>query len=399
MWIAELVPLSATLFSFIYGVSKFFKKGKPLFLQSITMAMGSHALGSIYHLCQTLTTETVLEGFSPAYLGRIGFFLFFIAASYGQMDRIVDDGSAIAAYNNSTVIMNGGSISNNRMYYPNSAYATRPCGTLHLNDSKAVLTDVEIANNDSAGLQWAEGLLIYLDDSEATIENCVIKNNGWLPTDKDPSTGKVITAEIPQSLFYLDDSTCSLTVTGCKFENNGEEKKDLTHLPGRHYDIFNIGDGKLVVTDSSFENNNLNHIIGAYYGTFKVENSRFINNRARLFYCAIDSGYFDKCTFSGNNIKGQNGVFVKYLKPSKGIQFSDCEFVNNPLTDEKYEKSEIINNATPNGAGSIFGEGSVTMIVALLALITSGVSIFLTVYYNKKKKTSVVAETEYEGEE
>ena len=93
MWIAELVPLSATLFSFIYGANKFFQKGKPLFLQSITMAMGSHALGSLYHLCHTLTTETVLEGFTPAYLGRIGFFLFFIAASYGQMDRIVDDGS------------------------------------------------------------------------------------------------------------------------------------------------------------------------------------------------------------------------------------------------------------------------------------------------------------------
>ena len=36
MWIAELVPLSATLFSFIYGIRNFFKKGKPLFLQSIT---------------------------------------------------------------------------------------------------------------------------------------------------------------------------------------------------------------------------------------------------------------------------------------------------------------------------------------------------------------------------
>ena len=81
LWIAELIPLSAALFSFIYGLNKFFKKGKPLFLQSITMAMGCHALGSIYHLCQTLTTETVLEGFTPAYLGRIGFFLFLIAAS------------------------------------------------------------------------------------------------------------------------------------------------------------------------------------------------------------------------------------------------------------------------------------------------------------------------------
>ena len=93
MWIAELVPLFAALGSFIYGLNKFFKKGKPLFLQSITMAMGCHALGSIYHLCQTLTTEEVLEGFTPAYLGRIGFFLFLITASYGQMDRIVDDGS------------------------------------------------------------------------------------------------------------------------------------------------------------------------------------------------------------------------------------------------------------------------------------------------------------------
>ena len=95
-WLAEIIPLAATIFSFIYGLKNFFKKGKPLFLQSITMAMGCHALGSIYHLCQTLTLETVLEGFTPAYLGRIGFYLFLLTASYGQMDRIVDDGSLSA---------------------------------------------------------------------------------------------------------------------------------------------------------------------------------------------------------------------------------------------------------------------------------------------------------------
>ncbi len=94
LWIAELVPLAATLFSLIYGLKYFFKKGKPLCLQSITMAMASHALGSIYHLCQTLTSEDIVEGFTPAYLGRIGFFLFILTASYGQLDRIVDDGSS-----------------------------------------------------------------------------------------------------------------------------------------------------------------------------------------------------------------------------------------------------------------------------------------------------------------
>ena len=56
--------------------------------------MGSHALGSVYHLCQSLTSDEIIEGFTPAYLGRIGFFLFFLTASYGQMDRIVDDGSS-----------------------------------------------------------------------------------------------------------------------------------------------------------------------------------------------------------------------------------------------------------------------------------------------------------------
>jgi hypothetical protein len=92
--IAELVPLFGAIVSFIYGLKHFFKKGKPLFLQTITMAMGSHALSSIYHLCQSLTSDVLIEGFTPAYLGRIGFFLFFITASYGQMDRIVDDDSS-----------------------------------------------------------------------------------------------------------------------------------------------------------------------------------------------------------------------------------------------------------------------------------------------------------------
>ena len=94
LWGADLIPLFACLFSLVYGLKHFFKKGKPLCLQSITMAMASHALGSVYHLCQSLTSGDTVEGFTPEYLGRIGFFLFILTASYGQLDRIVDDGSA-----------------------------------------------------------------------------------------------------------------------------------------------------------------------------------------------------------------------------------------------------------------------------------------------------------------
>ena len=93
MTIAELTPLFATLICLVYGLKHFFKRGKPVFLQMITMAMGCNALGIVYHLCQFLTSDTLTEGFTPAYLGAIGFFLFIITSTYGQLDRILDDGS------------------------------------------------------------------------------------------------------------------------------------------------------------------------------------------------------------------------------------------------------------------------------------------------------------------
>lgn len=91
LWISLLIPLFTALFSFIYGLRHFFKKGKPLFLQSLTLAMGSHALGSVYQLCLSAVGHTTLDGFIPTHLGRMGFFLFLLTASYGQLDRIVDD--------------------------------------------------------------------------------------------------------------------------------------------------------------------------------------------------------------------------------------------------------------------------------------------------------------------
>ena len=65
-----------------------------------------------------------------------------------------------------------------------------------------------------------------------------------------------------------------------------------------------------------------------------------------------------------------------------------------------------INVSTGNDSaysGSIFGEGSLTMIVAILTLVVSCISLFLTVHYNKKKAVPVaangVAETETDDEE
>lgn len=90
-WMADIVPLVASLGTFIYGVKNFFKKGKAFYLQIVTMAMGCYAMGSFYHLCQSITTGELADGFTAAYLGRIGFFLFLFTANYGQMDGLLDD--------------------------------------------------------------------------------------------------------------------------------------------------------------------------------------------------------------------------------------------------------------------------------------------------------------------
>lgn len=91
LWVADILPLLATLGTFIYGVKNFFKKGKAYYLQIVTMAMGCYAMGSFYHLCQSITTGDLADGFTAAYLGRIGFFLFLFTANYGQMDGLIDD--------------------------------------------------------------------------------------------------------------------------------------------------------------------------------------------------------------------------------------------------------------------------------------------------------------------
>lgn len=94
MYLADSIALISTTAAFIYGVKNFFKKGKAFYLQIVTMAMGCYAMGSFYHLCQSLTFEDVIEGFTAAYLGKIGFFLFLFTANFGQMDGLLDDRTA-----------------------------------------------------------------------------------------------------------------------------------------------------------------------------------------------------------------------------------------------------------------------------------------------------------------
>lgn len=86
--------LLCTAIAFIYGVIRFFHKGKALYLQMIVCAIGCMMLGRLFQVVVLLTEGYIPEGFHVGILGIIGGFMFFFSANYGQMDHLADDGKS-----------------------------------------------------------------------------------------------------------------------------------------------------------------------------------------------------------------------------------------------------------------------------------------------------------------
>ena len=64
--------------SFTYGVVRFFKKGKALYLQMIVGGLGCMMLGRAFQVVTLLTRGMLPEGFHIGTLGIMGGFLFFL---------------------------------------------------------------------------------------------------------------------------------------------------------------------------------------------------------------------------------------------------------------------------------------------------------------------------------
>ena len=95
-----------------------------------------------------------MEGFTPAYLGRIGFFLFFITASYGQMDRIVDDGTLKMQASRYIALI-----------------APILAGILFL--PNALMDDLPLDTKISVGLVWLPAMFsVYYNFKHAIIPDC-----------------------------------------------------------------------------------------------------------------------------------------------------------------------------------------------------------------------------------
>ena len=316
-----------------------------------------------------------------------------------------DDGGGIALYDGAVLTMNGGSFRDNVIDgTAGSGIGAWECmgGAIYINDSTATFKGVEFKNNQNT-TDSDYGAAIYVDDGEVSIDNCTFDGNGI----KDDAKGY----KPALSIIHAEDST--VKVENSTFTNNGYNYHNLQHSPmggaptGYESAMFTLESSTLkVLNGCKFTNNATFQMFELQNGTSSiyVSDATFTDNGSSIISAGrslAEDSYFRNCTFN-NNLMTKPEMFHQFNQDYPALSFyaedctltfEGCDMGNSTYDGLEYIKFVDCKNApnTSNFPGSIFGEGSLALIVAILSLIASGVCIFLTVYYNKKKAVPVTA--------
>jgi hypothetical protein len=267
--------------------------------------------------------------------------------------------------------MNGGSLSDNYIDLGDLPISY-PYGTLYVNDATATLNNVTISNNRSGSVD-VEGVAIYADYSTVTLNDCVVSGNG---------TKEI--GEYAESIIGSNSSTININNTD--FIGNGAisntNDADYSHL-------FYLEDSSLELTGGKITSNAADKIF--YFDDTEADITGVtITGNASIILDVDNSSAkvtLTECTLGDNEpVKEEVDVIVD----TEGtLILTNCD-----LGDTTFEDKSMV-----AGAGSILGEGSLTMIVALLALVASSVSIFLIVDMKKKLVPAAVKVAEETDDE
>ena len=280
-----------------------------------------------------------------------------------------DDGAGIAVYDNATLIMNGGSISNCLLKYTLglSGFTVDPYGALYVNNSTAILNNVIIDGNHTP-TDYTQGVAIYATNSTVMMDKCLVSNNGlngddaesiiaafnsdFIITNTDFTGNGIYSKYIKAPLFHFENS--SLDLEGGKI--TGNTARTLFFFEDSDAEIKNV-----TVTDNDSV-------------VMCVENH---SKKVNMINCTL-----------GNNSPVDNESEIQ-VKTQNTLTMTDCT-----LGDTTFENKGMV-----DGVGSIFGEGSLTTIFVIIALIDSVVSICMIVLYKKKNAVPATANNATEDED
>ena len=271
------------------------------------------------------------------------------------------NGSAIAVYDGATLIMNGGSISENRLeegYIFDYIFPVTPCSTLHVEDATATLNKVTISNNTVYGGD-IEGVALYAENSTVTLNECIVEGNA--------SEGTRSRAESIVGAVYS-----KLIINNTDFINNATyvDSDDECHL-------FYLENSTLAMEGGNIKGNKADEIF--YFADSKatIKGVTITDNASIVAYVdnAVAKVTMTECVL-GNNTPAEDEANI-IVEAKNTLVMTNCT-----LGDTTFEDKNMI-----EGAGSVFGEGSLAMTVSLLALIASVASVGLFVSLKKKIET------------
>jgi hypothetical protein len=289
-----------------------------------------------------------------------------------------DYGAGIAVYDGAKFTMNGGGFINNK----NNSFTATSFGIyalgggIYIEDSTASFDNVLFEGNQFT-YDSGSGAALYAYDSSVTMNKCKVVGNGK-KKDADGTVGA-------RSIITIEDGEMFIKETD--FIGNG----DVAEFPGEETCLIDvvtyIGSSQISIDNCTFTQNNVGYIIDCVNQDITVTRSRFTDNKSNVLHCSSDTEtIFTDCVLNNNiGMLSDNNYTINVDFVGKGPTFVNCDMGNSTYNDRN---SVQIENG---GTGSIFGEGSFSMIIAILSLIASGVAIFLVVYYNKKKAVPAIA--------
>lgn len=295
-------------------------------------------------------------------------------------------GAGIALFNESTLTMNGGSISNNFLkYYSNVVIvvdlSSEPKGSLYLKNSTATLNNVEICDNyfKEGVTSQGSGMAIYATEgSSLTMKDCLVSGNGSIEV-------------VAEDLVYAKNST--LNITDTDFIDNCTAKVSKW-ISGVKKDecMFNLENSTVYIEGGKITGNASEKLFKMKKTEMEMRLVTITDNASWVMKVDNNEGQavtLVNCTLNNNQYPNIHYLYTALRQDINVNKKNILTIDGGDLGDTTFNDKSMVAGV---GVGSIFGEGSLTMAISLLALVASIGSICICfVLYNFYKKKVVPA--------
>jgi hypothetical protein len=172
------------------------------------------------------------------------------------------------------------------------------------------------------------------------------------------------------STIYAEDST--LVIENTNFIGNGAKHgwQSADYTPYKGSTVISATDTELTITGGRFSDNNQVFLFSLWDTITTVDGVDFTGNDSLVMNvreASAEESAFSNCKFGAGSTYNEFKNDFQFNDEAARITFVDCDFGNATFSDKN--AVTFVGGIVSNGAGSIFGEGALTMIISILSLL------------------------------